>query len=81
MPSSAPAVTISRSRFMPIALSALATGASLFSVSQFAMPVSTSATDPYSTAQIASVAKIPIGMSRCGRRHSSAAVETESNPM
>ena len=81
MPISAPAVTISRSRFMPMALRALATGAALSSVDQFAMPVSTSDTEPYKTAQITSVAKIPIGISRCGLRHSSAAVDTESNPM
>ena len=72
---------MSRSRFMPIALRALATGASLFNVSQCAMPVSTRATEPYSRAQIANVAKIPMGMSRCGWWHSSAAVETESKPI
>ena len=35
----------------------------------------------YSTVQIASVARIPIGTVRCGSLHSSAAVETESNPI
>jgi len=74
-------VTISRSRFIPIIFRAFATGASLFSVDQFAIPVNTSATEAYMSAQSNSVAKIPSGMSRCGRWHSSAAVETESNPM
>jgi hypothetical protein len=47
-------------------LSASATGASVFSVVQLAMPVSTSATEPYSMAQTISVTMMPIGISRCG---------------
>ena len=43
-------------------------------------PVSTSETEMYSSAQTWRL-MIPNGRSRCGRRHSSAAVETESNPI
>ena len=44
-------------------------------------PVSTTATAIYSMVQTTSVAIMPIGTSRCGFLHSSAAVETESNPI
>src|SRR5260221_14709908 len=66
---------------MPRAFKAFATGAALSNVFQLTIPVNTSATDPYKIAQMTSVARIPIGMSLFGRRHSSAAQETESNPM
>ena len=45
------------------------------------MPVSTTATEMYSTVQTTNVAMMPIGRSRCGFLASSAAVETESKPM
>src|SRR3546814_20749712 len=44
------------------------------------MPVSSSETTMYSTVQIASEPRMPIGRSRCGLRVSSAAVETASKP-
>ena len=47
----------------------------------FTMPVSTSDTTTYSTVQIASDPRIPIGMSRRGLRVSSAVVATTSKPM
>ena len=37
-------------------------------------------TEPYSSVQMISVAMMPNGTSRCGRRHSCAAVETASKP-
>ena len=43
--------------------------------------VSTIATPLYSSVQTTSVARMPNGTSRCGLLHSSAAVETESNPI
>src|SRR3954470_17038943 len=45
------------------------------------MPVSTIATATYKIVQITRVAMIPMGMSRFGFLASSAAVDTESNPM
>src|SRR6185437_10128479 len=45
------------------------------------MPVNTSDTDAYSTAHTTSVMMIPNGKSRFGFLHSSAAHETESNPI
>ena len=44
-------------------------------------PVKTIATATYSTVQTIRVAIMPMGRSRCGFRASSAAVETESNPI
>ena len=60
---------------------AFATGAALLSVLQGCIPVSTSATETYRTAQMISEAMMPNGTSCLGLRHSSAAVETESKPM
>src|ERR1051326_1232004 len=45
------------------------------------MPVSTVPISTYSTVQMIRLAMIPMGMSRCGFRVSSAVVETASNPM
>ena len=45
------------------------------------MPVSTAETATYSTVQTARLARMPIGMSRCGFFASCAAVETASKPM
>ena len=45
------------------------------------IPVSTTATAMYRTVHTIKVAMMPMGKSRCGLRASSAAVETESNPM
>ena len=45
------------------------------------MPVSTADTMMYSTVQITSEPRMPIGMSRCGFLASWAAVETASKPM
>ena len=44
-------------------------------------PVSTPATRMYSTVQITSEPRIPIGISRAGSRASCAAVDTASNPI
>src|SRR5271157_3641641 len=77
----APILTHLRMPLYPRALSASATGASPVKLLHGAMPVNTSATEIYSTAQITSVMMMPKGKSRCGFLHSSAAVETESNPI
>ena len=55
-----------------IAMSAVLTGI---------MPVSTALIRMYSTVQIASEPRMPMGMSRCGFLASPAAVETASKPM
>ena len=58
------------------------TGAALSSsVCQGTSPVNTTATATYNSVQTTRVAIMPIGKSRCGLRASSAAGETESNPM
>src|SRR3546814_3341547 len=44
------------------------------------MPCSSSETAMYSTVQVASEPRMPIGRSRCGLRVSSATVETASKP-
>ena len=63
-------------------LSALTTGAASSIIDcQGTSPERVTATPTYSSVQITSVAMIPKGMSRCGLRASSAAVETESNPI
>ena len=49
--------------------------------STVATPLSTYANRTYSTVQIASEPRMPIGMSRLGFFASCAAVETASNPM
>jgi hypothetical protein len=56
-------------------------GAAVLSLVYFTMPVSTSDTTTYSTVQMASDPRMPIGMSRWGRRVSSAVVATTSKPM
>src|SRR5579885_2824143 len=86
IPVNAPITIIDRDhRLAPSTFRAYATGASAASpetnVVYFIMPSSTTATPTYSSVQITSDAMIPNGRSRCGRRHSSAAVETESNPI
>ena len=60
----------------------LTTGAAS-SISEFqgTIPVSTTATAMYSSVHTISVAMMPMGRSRCGFLASSAAVETESNPI
>src|SRR5215472_4585301 len=60
----------------------LTTGAaSSINVCHGTRPVSTTTTAMYKAVHTTSVAMIPRGKSRCGFLHSSAAVETESNPM
>src|SRR5207302_9599272 len=44
-------------------------------------PVSTADISTYNTVQIIRLAMMPIGMSRCGLRASSAVVDTTSKPM
>ncbi len=62
--------------------SVLTTGAaSSIRRSHLMSPVSTTATPIYKRVLTTSVAMMPIGTSRCGFLHSSAAVETESKPM
>src|SRR5579883_1740019 len=81
IPSRAPTVTVKRSLFIPMAASAVATGEALSSVFQLTIAVKTKATDVYSSVHTINVPIMPIGILRCGLRHSSAAVETESKPI
>src|SRR5216684_1536412 len=82
MPISAPMSTTKRTLEMWSFLSVLTTGAaSSTSVSQRTSPVSTTTTEMYSRVQTTRVAMMPIGKSRWGFLHSSAAVDTESKPM
>ena len=89
MPSMAPIRTISSTqrRLLPPGMSerrfsALTTGAPSPMIDcHGTMPLRTMATPPYRRVQATSVARMPKGKSRCGRLHSSAAVETESKPM
>src|SRR5580698_490965 len=89
MPSSAPIRITSRTQCSVAPpwvrynfFSVLTTGAaSPTSWSHLISPVSTTATPIYNSVQTMRVARMPIGTSRCGFLHSSAAVDTESNPI
>ena len=56
-------------------------GASMLTSRHGTIPVSTAATEIYSTVQIISEAMMPMGRSRCGFLASCAVVDTASNPM
>src|ERR1700676_316978 len=86
IPVSAPiTITDRKNGCTPKYFMAYATGASAASpetkVVYFIMPSSTKATPTYSRVQTISDMMMPKGKSFCGLRDSSAAVETESNPM
>ena len=65
----------------PVKSIANATGAATFNCAYGTSPVSSNATTIYSTVQIASEPRMPIGISRCGFLASCAAVDTASNPI
>src|SRR5215831_18420398 len=58
-----------------------ANGSAFPRVSHLAIPVRTAATATYRMVQMTRLERIPIGISLCGLRVSSAAVETASNPI
>src|ERR1051326_2561560 len=86
IPVSAPITMIERDqRLAPSACSAYATGASAAApetnVVYFIIPSNTIETPTYKMVQTIRDTIIPNGRSRCGLRDSSAAVDTESNPI
>src|SRR5579863_536782 len=82
MPSTAPRSMKPATHFCPATCSAYDTGCEIFAnCADGTIPVTTAATATYRTAQTASDAMIPIGMSRFGLPTSSAADDTASNPM
>ena len=71
----------SQARPGPAALMPTAIGSGTFSSVYFTIPVRTSDTAMYSTVQMTSDPRMPIGMSRFGFFVSCAAVDTASNPI
>src|ERR1700761_1160971 len=82
MPSTAPRSINPATHFSPATCNAYDTGCEIFAnCADGTIPVTTAATATYSTAHTPSDAMIPIGKSRFGSFTSSAAEDTESNPI
>ena len=80
-PKTIPSLMNGESQPTPAASIPTAIGSGTFNLSNGTMPVSTRLTTTYSTVQITSEPRIPIGISRIGLFASCAAVETASNPI